>query len=283
MSSAVQAESQGTLRIDWSLPLGTKGTDDDRQNPLSRALDTLLRTGKPIQKLALCYFIDDVTNPGAEVWRWVGAFVLSVAGSVVFFPGYRRNFDKFISIRTDINASYTNDFHPDHITLVKTFKSSHLTSAESRRHWGNLPTTALGEGRHFWFGMSVEPAELREVKDQTVAVADCPQKDSKRRVDSFMHARDGQVYQGLSLPQTPTRAGFLHLSAIVGPHNFSDYTGAQLGFPYKSPFLAEPPPTLGQLAIRSHRLCFGERVDLQLICTWLPGRLKEDVGITFTG
>jgi hypothetical protein len=274
-----------TVRIEFSSPVGELGVDDDRGNPLSRALDTILRTGKPIKKLAHCFFVDQTT--GGEHWRWIGIFVLSVAGSVIYFPGYSRTFDEFVIVLKGRRDDY--GFHPDHMTLENDFKSLHLTSTQSKEHSRKpLPTLDLGVGRRLWFGMSVNPNELRELRAQTVAEAECPKSDSERRVKSFMDAREGQIFLGVCLdPRTVVGRvpGFLHVSVVVGPLGFPDYYGPELGIPYGSPFLAEEPPPLHRLSdlpCRLHRLALGDKVELQLTSVWLPGRLKDNVGIALT-
>jgi hypothetical protein len=52
-------QHEHTIEITGSFDHGSDGIDRDRQNPLSRALDRFLGTGKPPGKLTNCYFIDD--------------------------------------------------------------------------------------------------------------------------------------------------------------------------------------------------------------------------------
>ncbi len=274
-----------TIQLAFPLEYGAKGTDDDPANPLSRALDTVLRDGKPIDRLAHCYLVEELTTPGHTACRWFGIFVLSAAGRVIFFPGYTRTYEKVLVFYG--SEPHSHEFHPDHLTLEKNRRSMHLTSAKPRRHSVSYRTASLGDGRCLWFGLSAEPKELREAKAQTIAVADCPDGDARRRAESFVKARDGQIFQALSLNPSlrPRHPGFLHVAVIVGPVGFPDYNGDQLGFPYGSPLLAEKPPrlkTLPPLPLRSHRITLGT-VDLQIVCAWLPGRFKSNCGIHFTG
>lgn len=43
------------LVFTWTMNLGEDGVDDDPINPVSRSLDCLLRTGRPLHKTALCF------------------------------------------------------------------------------------------------------------------------------------------------------------------------------------------------------------------------------------
>lgn len=269
-----------TIEITGSFDLGNEGVDRDPRNPLSRALERLLRTGKPYKKQTNCYFIDE-----AGTWRWFGIFCLSDGHRVMFYPGLDGSYDSVSAHARDdrgIRHRGLKKMEMDHVTLEGNLRSMHLTAARSKQHFGPFPTLELDEGRCLWFGVSVRgPQVLRPLMKQTVVVAAVPATDSRRRAEEFEKAREGQVFQGLELPPgVRPQPGFLHIAVLAGPPGFRDYTGGELGFPIGSPFVQgqlEIPPGL---PVRRHRISVGA-VDLAVVTTWLPGRLNVDV--TYTG
>ena len=68
--SLMRMNKVDTLSIAFSMPDGVDGTDQDPNNPISRALDSLLRTGKPIDKLTQCHFEDTITLAGRSTRSW---------------------------------------------------------------------------------------------------------------------------------------------------------------------------------------------------------------------
>jgi hypothetical protein len=138
----------------------------------------------------------------------------------------------------------------------------------------------LGDGRVLWCGMSVaRETALRELKAETLVISDTSPSHSRQRSDWFLQAREGAEFLWASLhPEARSRfqEGFLHFALIVGPHEFPDYEGHQLGFPFGSPDLPKPllPNVLENLPVRYHRLSLGSSIDIQIVTMWLPGTLR---------
>jgi hypothetical protein len=174
-------QHEHTIEITGSFDQGSDGIDRDRQNPLSRALDRFLRTGKPPGKLTNCYFIDE-----AGTWRWFGVFGFSEGDRVLFFPGLSGSYDGTSSCVRDATGLHdlgSRSMEIDHVSLEKDLHSTHFTSAQSKQHLGSFSTLSLSEGRYLWFGLSVRcPEVLRPLMKDTRAVATAPATDSKRRV-----------------------------------------------------------------------------------------------------
>jgi len=271
---------QHTIEITGSFDLGNEGIDRGRQNPLSRALDRLLRTGKPFKKQTNCYFIDD-----AGMWRWFGIFCLSEGDRVLFFPGLNGSYDTISSHARDgryLRYRGMRKMQVDHVSLEEDLLSMHFTASQSKQHFGPFSTLSLDEGRCLWFGVSVRsPDVLRPLMKNTVVVTSVPSTDSERRAAEFEKACAGQVFQGLELPPgARPQPGFVHIAVLAGPRGFPDYTGDRLGLPFGSPFLQGQLEVPAGLPVRRHRISVGA-VDLAIVTMWLPGQLNVDV--TYTG
>jgi hypothetical protein len=72
-----------TLSFTWTMDIGAEGVDDDPNNPFSRALERLLQTAKPFEKLSLCFTALPDAPQGTESVRWLGAFAFSAGERVL--------------------------------------------------------------------------------------------------------------------------------------------------------------------------------------------------------
>lgn len=269
------------LKLTWTMPDGTPGSDMSLTNPLARALRQLLRDGKPFDRISSCFFQDD-----QGVARWLGVFVRSAGDRVIFFPGLAMNADGIQGFRSQEERWKAQPFAFDHLSLESDLRSWHVTSLDSKEHLGSPTTLPLDGGRVLWFGMSIsESNALQVVRSETVITAEVPEGDSRRRMDVLFKAREGMAFPMVSLNTDHPGAsgtGFLHFSVFVGPTGFEDYLGPEFGFPFGSAFLAAPLPNeIPNLALRSHRLALTDEMDIQITCSRLPGQLNTQV--TFTG
>jgi hypothetical protein len=275
------------IKLSWQIEGGLPGIDNDTNNPLARATSSLLVDGNPQQKLSLCFYNDSIMDrtEGKQNLKWFGAFVLSSADRLIFFPGF--NFiTTWVKVAGKRAREKRHDIHIDHITLEKNLRRWHFTSHGSKSHLGSGLTTDLGDNRFLWFGMSVAGCDvLKAVKQETVFHTLVPASDTLRRIDVFKASREGVVYKILSVhPDAKQRfiMGFLHFGLIVGPPGFVDYSGPNFGVPFGSPFVKEKLPNpLTNIPLRLHRISFGSMVDIEIVALWLPGSLTEKA--TFTG
>ncbi|MFC1680361.1 hypothetical protein ACFL1S_00995 [Pseudomonadota bacterium] len=270
--------------IAWNMDAGAPGTDKDTENPLSRSMRHLFRTGKPFSEIRLCFFDDGTsTTSVVEAMRWFGVFVETSSNRIVYFPGIEKKYDRIQGIHGK-SLQWDQAFDFDHITLEKNGYKWHVTSPESKYHLGSPRTLPLEKGRYLWFGMSVaDPNILRSSHMQTHAVFECPPSDTRRRLDTVKTARDKATFNIISL-NTENKLThdnhFLHFGVIVGSKGFDLYKGGELGFPVGSPFLQEPlPARLDSLAVRHHRIQFSN-FDLQITSCLLPGSLKVPFSLT---
>lgn len=260
---------------------GFSGIDGDVANPLSRALNTLLDEGRPVQHLALCFFggvaeaRDQTTGP-----RWLGAFVVSDGGRIIFFPGFNGVWLQ----RQHGHAIDFRKFDVDHFSLNSDFAAWHATSRKSKDHQDVGATMSLGEGRYLWMAMSVaDETVLRKVRRETAVTAETPPSDSARRASVFQTAIDQAQHLWVSLdadarPRFPE--GFPHFAMIIGPKGFADEK-VRLNFPLGPPSLKAPLGDIGGgLLLRIARLPLGPNVDLEIVSAWLPGVLQAPVIFT---
>lgn len=273
------------LRLSWRIDRGSKGVDNDPNNPLSRAVNRLLIDGRPITSISLCLFgnINSSLHLKSPL-RWLGVFVLSAGKRVLFFPGFNFLPKSLQSFRGKAEQ-WDRTFEVDHVSLEKNLKRWHATSSKSGEHLHGGKTIPLGDGRILWVGMSVrEETVLREVKKETVVSAQVPTSDSNRRVYVLKKCREGVEFPWVSLPtgaRTPHRKSFLHFAFIVGPRGFPLYEGGELGLPFGSSVLSRPlPKELKQLPARSQRLSFGTEMDMQIVSLCLPGTSTQLVAFT---
>jgi hypothetical protein len=275
------------IKLSWHIEGGQPGTDNDPNNPLSRAARSPLVDGRPQQNLSLCFYSDSIVNgtEGKQNLKWFGVFVLSSAGKLVFFPGF--NFTPtWVKVAKNRSREKRHDIHIDHITLEQNLHHWHFTSPGSKDHLGSGLTAALGDNRFLWFGMSVAGSDvLKAVRQETVFHTLVPASDTTRRADAFMASREGMVFNILSIhPDAKQRfdKGFLHFGLIVGPPGFTDDSGPNFGIPFESPFIIEKLPNpLTNIPLRRHRVSMGSRMDIEIVALWLPGSLTERA--VFTG
>lgn len=278
MSRRLAADDMLTFSFDN--PLGVLGIDNDPRHPFARAAVKLLRTGSPIQRLGKAFVStkppDSELNEGDI--RWLGVFVASDGGRVLFFPGTEEPLAARQSFRGG-RCEWEGDFAVDHLTLESDLRSWHVTTAGSTDHRAGSRTLELGEGRFLWCSMQFQDTSIfrRVLRNSTIS-ARVPGTDARRRTEVLRAAREGLDLPIVSAPRHPAVAlagGLLHLAFVVGPPGFERYRGEQLGWPFDSPFLKEPVPgdMRGQ-PVRSTRLSMDPVVDIDIHACWLRGRLS---------
>jgi hypothetical protein len=157
------------LNLTWYMPQGSRGTDDDPSNPLSRAVNRLFEDGQPFVGITLCFFGDLhramqhwYTQPietlirlalrrlplANRVWsklrlssirnsplRWLGAFIFSAGERVIFFPGFALSPPGVQSFQGQ-SAQRLYDYPAlmvDHVTLDPD-RTWHFTTHKSEAH-----------------------------------------------------------------------------------------------------------------------------------------------------
>lgn len=269
-------EEPTMLSFTWSMDIGAEGLDDGPDNPFSRALERLLRTGKPFEKLSLCFCALPDTPAGTASIRWLGTFAFSSGERVLFFPGFASQPAAAAGVRGAARM-WKTDRPIDHLSLERDKGRWHATTPRSRDQFGGPGVLDLGNDRCLWFGFSVaDPAFLRPAQKLTLVKADVPGIDAARRTEEFRRAREATSFPVVT-PNPATRIdglGYIHFSVIVGPVGFPEYAGTEHGFPRHAPFLAEPmPERLDGLAVASFRSELAPFCDLWVTVMRLPGRL----------
>lgn len=272
--------SEDSIKLTSTTPFASPGVDDDEFNPLNRAVEVLVDRGRPIAALHHSYFRALPLEPSL---RWLGCFVFSAGKRLVFFPGFDVAYSSTLVTKGG-NGVQEKEFQTDHLSLEPDRRTWHLTMRGSSGHVGPFPTMNLGEGRVFWFGLSIpEPAVMRIVRTSTVINARVPSSDSHRRMQSLMKAVEGVAFNELLLNTAAHKLfipGFLHFSIVVGDCNFKSPADLRLGFPIGSPYFEKPLDLSGDLPIRRHRIKLEPYVDFEITTAHLPGKLL--VPATFT-
>jgi hypothetical protein len=276
-----------TLKVTWSLGAGVSGTDDDPENPLSRSLNRLLVDGQPLDRVVLVFFggVEGVFRRDGQGTRlqWVGAFVLSAGGRIIFFPGYASKPTWVQSYRGSA-PDRAREFVVDHISIERDLRTWHLSTRGSSHHFGKRQTCDLAQGRRFWAGVSIaDDSVLRELRRKTTVAFPIPSSDSPRRIAVLRKAtKSAQHLIVLLHPHAKYqfREGFVHLSFIIGPHGFPDYCEHELPLPIDPLFPKTPINQVSSLPVRSGRLSLGKVIDIQIVSSWLPGHLHVPIMLT---
>src|SRR5574341_564962 len=169
------------ITLTQELEMGTRGVDKDPFNPLCRAFRVLLEDGRPMKRAALCFFDPNEGEGYGKDIRWFGVFVHSAGGRLLFFPGLA-NREKGYKLQGKRSRS-DNEFLNDHVTMERGFREIHATAMNSEGHVSLGKPEFLGQGRYFWFGISVQRIErLRPLKRFTRIQVEVPASDSERRM-----------------------------------------------------------------------------------------------------
>jgi len=265
---------------------GTEGEDKDLGNPLARALRKLFEDGQPFTRLIQCFCVDhrkEINNP---MLRWLGVFVLSAGGRILFFPGFQSS-NQYVEGFHKHAQMWKKNFNLDHLSLEKDLRRWHITSSELKGHLGGPLTAELGPNQYLWCGLSINSLdELRIVKRETSVTAQVPESDARRRFEVFRKSRENAKFQILDWhdhiwEKDLNNDVFWHFSFVVSSSQSPIYTGDILGFPKDSPFLAVPlPERLVQMPVRHHRIELSEETVLQITTAVVPGKLKVPASLT---
>jgi hypothetical protein len=264
------------LELTWAVELGKTGVDDASDNPLARATDRLFRLGKPFLRLGKCFFL------GTDgTIRWLGIFVHSAGDRLLFFPGLTTLF-AHVTAYEHRQQKWKRPFQIDHLSLEPNRRTWHLTSPQSKDHLGKLATHQLDENRTFWFSMSVSlEDDLRPLLRETRVVAATPAQDTDRRAGVVQKSLEGAVFPLVKLnsssPSVP-EPGFLHFCIVAGPKGFAPVNEQIFGLPYGGPFSDLPASRAHDpTPVRIHRLELSDSIDLEVMASAHPGRLKTNV------
>ena len=282
--------SENFLILTQQLDIGVEGIDEDSFNPLSRAFKLLLENGKPMRRAALCFFDPNEGHGYGNDIKWFGVFVHSSGGRLLFFPGLA-NQERGYTLAGNRNRS-DNDFVTDHVTMDREFREIHATNKNPPGHICLGKPGNLGEGRYFWFGMSVQGlGRLRQLKRTTRIQVPVPPTDSNRRIHNIQDARghyDEVSISDLCMKLAPGSrerfsTGFLYVAVIVGPPGFKkDHcVTSPLGLPFGDPYVSPPlHKELRQVPLRSHNIQLSDEFDLQLVTMQLPGKLGVPISFS---
>jgi hypothetical protein len=255
----------------------TPGIDANSEGALARSLRALIQLGRPIQSTAVCYF----APASGDRLCWLGVFVETVGGQVLFFPDLRVN-SRSITTRTDTGPLSRKDFRVDHISLEPNRRRWHFTQHDEPRDHIRAGITHSVDGCVVWAGMTVARRYLRDVHEETQVSAAVPASDVDRRLSHLRPLLVNQPQQIVSLSSKGRQdLPSFHCAFVVGSRDAPDYRGPLL-LPTGSPFLRKPISAAYRRALpaRLHRVPLSDATTVQLITVPLPSDLT--VPITFT-
>lgn len=272
-----------TIKITYKISnFAKEGIDEDDLNPLKRALEKLLTKGNPLKDFTMCFINDEITKK-EKLLRWLGVFVLSDGGRVIFFPGFSEK-QKSVQGFKGIEKIWDQRFLFDHFSVESNLKKWHLTAADPVDHLGSGNILPLDKNRHLMFGLSVNSLnQFRVVRQLTKFSYEVPSSDAERRKDRVLEAKGDKDYQILEFwhPKAHYNPEIYHFGIIIGKKGFEPYHGPDLGFPEGSPFLEEMFEGKVQLPTRIHKFNLSDNFDIQITTTPLPAKIKKNfVSIT---
>lgn len=198
---------------------GTKfgqGKTDSMSSALARPYMRLFREGKEIGKITYVFF---------QVNQWpshvLGSLCYTTKPRVLFYPGL---------IERKVNWSYTKPWFKsikssgfvDHLTLEKGYVKWHVTILEpdgtKRVLLQSYRTRHVDKGVLWWFSLSIRGPELLETTpEEHTLTFPSPPKDSSRRVELMMKARENAIHHLVTLDSMKLETGeFLHFDFFIG-------------------------------------------------------------------
>jgi hypothetical protein len=254
--------------ITWDFG-GTGEIDRSMQNPPARALRRLLGDGKPGDRIMPFTVCDPTTGR----LRWLGAFVHSSAGRIIFFP------DRPSKVRAR-NEVVQAGLDVDHLTLERDLQTWHLTSNRSSKHESAGKTVKQPGDAVGWFGMTLQSLDqLMEVGRQVIIRAEIPPTDADRRMGLFKNAIEGlrfPEFQGL--PRSTALDDLPHFAVYVSRRPIDRPPTNPLlpcGGPYHVPSVQRDEIRPGKLLAFN----IGE-LHFQAIFGWLSGKLLYPIAFT---
>jgi hypothetical protein len=248
---------------------GTGETDDTMQSPPARAIRRLLEDGKPGDRIVPF----TVRDPGTARLRWLGAFVHSSAGRVIFFP------DRPSTVRAR-NAVVQPGLDVDHLTLESDLHTWHLTSYPSSKHQSAGRTVTQPGHAVGWFGMTLQSLDqLMEVGKQIIIHAEIPPTDAKRRMGLFKNAVDGLEFPELDrMPPRSPPDSLPHFAVYVSKTPI-DTPPTNALLPIGGPHHVAPDKPVVTRVGRLYSFRIGE-LHFQVVFGWVSGQLLHPIVLT---
>jgi hypothetical protein len=277
-----------TIALELSMSVGDNGLDSNPNNPLSRAFSALLAEGLPHQAHTLC-FLNPGNAPDSPITqpRWLGVFVHTAGGRILFFPGLNTPIDWLETARDNL-APNRRSLSLDHISAEPARQRWHFTGLGSDQHVAGGRTPEAADGSFFWFGLSLQSHDgLMLAHKRTLVVHRAPPSDVPRRLEEFRQLQGSATYarvnsdMGTTFPFSPS---FLHICFLFSSPTAPNYTGPEWLPPAGSPYLTPPlPPEVAEARIRLHRIPLSDEWDIQIHTMLLPGTITVPAAFTSPG
>jgi hypothetical protein len=259
--------------------IGVPGVDDDPANPLARASRRLLDEGLRSVSAIPAVLVDAPSD--APVW--LGFFVLTESGRILFFPGITHRYERMQGGLWDGRGRFERELDVDHLTLEADQRTWHMTDRAGQERQGGGRTRDVGASRVLWVCVTASGvSDFRPLKASTIVRFEPVSnvKERQARIDQFLACVSNGASSPILLQTRPPGDFVLHVGVTVAPTGAAPYNGDGMPFPYAAPGIERLRPPAGTIA--SHgALLLSSEIEIQVLAAWLPGRGTPGV-LTFS-
>jgi hypothetical protein len=211
------------------------GKSADQKCALARPYARFIAKGKPIGKINYVFL-----NTGKPM-KIVGSLCHTAGERILFFPALTGRNVHWVHYSSEGRQAVETAGLIDHITLESNLEDCHVTILDNKGKktikLRSFKTKNVGENCLFWFGMSVKNLDYLETTPEELTISfNSPAKDSNKKTDEFLKAREGTIFHLLELDENRSinlnKEEFIHFDFFLGPDNLK-------GFPCCTP-TAEP-------------------------------------------
>jgi hypothetical protein len=208
------------MELSYSLADRETGLDEYPQNPLARALVTLMEMDKQLPSIRLAFLAE------GRIRRPCAGSACSSAPPVTASCSFPAS-TSISSVRGTEGgvARFDKQFGLGHVSLEKHRGTWHITNPKSKAHQERTDRARRGEDRVVWFGMAVRDLWiLRRAKQRTNVTFRVKDKNMQHKLTQLQGAIAGdESVKVPPLPKSPDGSWFPLISNIVGPLGFSLY------------------------------------------------------------
>ena len=231
-----------------------EGKSTNEESALTRPFRRLFYTGKPVGKINYIFF-------KGNKWptRVLGALCFTPGNRLLFFPGLNHRKINWKISHGGTKISFFFNFGVlDHFTLERNFKKWHATIITSpskpKPKLSSFKTYQVRKNIVFWFGLTIQSSEVLETTpEEHRMVFSCPSKDSKRRAEMMIKAREGAIFHLVHLPRGVKigRDEFVHFDFFIAPRSI-DVEKFPCFVPMLEPIVQNYSQVEGGTPIRAH-------------------------------
>jgi hypothetical protein len=161
---------------------------------LARPFKQLFEEGKPIGRINYIFF---------KVNKWpsrvLGSLCLTQGQRLLFYPGLIERKVNWCFSKKESFRSIKSTGFVDHLTLEKGSRKWHVTILEpegtKELRMPSYGTKEIHKNTFFWFGLTIQDLSVLEITpEELTLIFPSPPRDSNRRIESLMKARDRAIF-----------------------------------------------------------------------------------------